>query len=697
MAVPRPAPTTPRRRPLGRPPAAHRAPARAATPPRRRRASASDGPPDRPSGSRPTSCGSPPAGDPLVQPGGADRVGPAGGRDLGVRVVPRQARAAVVHGPAVGRPALRPTRTSCGSTTWPTPATGSRPPPPWPTTVGPARARWTSTGVDAPAAPGPAPGVRRRRGVPGGQHRGLREPAGGAVAGGAAVDPAADPATPPTPLYAIPGNHDWYDGLTGLPAHVRPGPVDRRLAHPPDPQLLRRAAAAPLVAVGRRHPVRRADRRAPARLLRVGGRRARRAGDRWSWPRRCRPGPSSSATRTPTATSPTSRGRCCGPRGLELRLTLAGDLHHYARYEQLERQPRSARPTRSPPAAAARSCTPPTTCPRRRPSASTPTTPTTCRPTSWRTALPAAGRSRLLSLSALALPCATRASGGPRRWRRWRCCGRCSSACAASETPGDELRRRGRRAGAGPTPRRHGPQLAARVLMVLVLFGGLWAFARTPPWVRAARWRRYVVKTRAGRRAPGRPAGGRSPAVGVAAVADRRRGWPAAAGRSRWRPRPPRSCSARSAGLAGGRAPTWRRPSACPGVRSPRQRGVRRRPHHRLQELPAHPHRATAGSRSTPSASPGRSSAGGTGGRSPTRPTTRGVVDRARRARRRPAPHREGGDQDTMPSTAREPVAAAEPRAGWAADAHAAAAQGTRPSRQATATAEARSLTPSLR
>ena len=62
-------------------------------------------------------------------------------------------------------------------------------------------------------------------------------------------------AVDPAPfLVALPGNHDWYDGLTAflrLFAQRRPA---RRLADRADPQLLRGRAPAALVARRRRHP-----------------------------------------------------------------------------------------------------------------------------------------------------------------------------------------------------------------------------------------------------------------------------------------------------------------------------------------------------------------------------------------------------------------------------------------------------------
>ena len=199
-------------------------------------------------------------------PGVLTALGPARGRDVGVRVVPRQARAPVGPGPA--RPTCATRRwTSCGSTTWPTPATASRRRPRW--------RRWSGAGA------GGAEGGDRP--LPRGDIL---------VFGGDEVYPAAStegyedrlegpwraalPWTAPRPPVALrhPRQPRLVRRADRVPAAVRPGSLDRRLAHPPDPQLLRGRAAPRLVAVGHRHPVGRPDRRAPARLLRPGGRRS---------------------------------------------------------------------------------------------------------------------------------------------------------------------------------------------------------------------------------------------------------------------------------------------------------------------------------------------------------------------------------------------------------------------------------------
>ena len=86
---------------------------------------------------------------------------------------------------------------------------------------------------------------------------------------------------PKRKVFAIPGNHDWYDGLSAFSAlfcsardriSQGKGAQHRRLAMPPAPQLLRDQAAVQLVDLGPRHPARRQSRRQPARLFRPDGR-----------------------------------------------------------------------------------------------------------------------------------------------------------------------------------------------------------------------------------------------------------------------------------------------------------------------------------------------------------------------------------------------------------------------------------------
>ena len=116
-------------------------------------------------------------------------------------------------------------------------------------------------------------------------------------------------------MYAVPGNHDWYDGLTGFLRLFTQHRSGRRLDHPAEPQLLRGRAAAQLVAVGRRHPARHVRGRAPARVLRRGGRQgvARRQahpGHAGAHLDRARARPE-----RVTTTSPSSSAPCSAPTG----------------------------------------------------------------------------------------------------------------------------------------------------------------------------------------------------------------------------------------------------------------------------------------------------------------------------------------------------------------------------------------------
>ena len=372
---------------------------------------------------------------------GADRLGPAGGRDLGVRVVPGQARTPV--GQARLPTCASPMRMICGSTTWPTPATASRPPPPWP--------RWWAgatagrPGRGPAAARGPDPGVRRRRGVPGGQPRGLRPPA-----------------------QALAGGLPW----TGrLPRHA--------LRHPRQPRLVRRADRASCGCSARAAGSAAGRRTRPAATSRCS---CPIAGGCGAWTSsssalidepqldffaRGRRGPRPRrqlilATAVPSWTlldrDPQAYRNLAylerahtAPAGIQLKLTLAGDSHHYSRYQHLGAEEGSAPPTRSPAAAAVRFPHPTHGCPARARSASLPDDLDDVTDYAMITTTPPRGRSRLLSLSALGLalrnPSFCVVPGLVALILLWTA----SSACAPSERPRGGLRRRGPRLGAGPT------------------------------------------------------------------------------------------------------------------------------------------------------------------------------------------------------------------------------------------------------
>ena len=158
----------------------------------------------------------------------------------------------------------------------------------------------------------------------------------GPVPGGAA---GAAGRSSPT-LFAVPGNHDWYDGLTAfLRLFVRSRDRQlRRLAHRAVPVVLRGGAAGRLVAARRRRPVRRRTwtTRSSPTSTRWPGSSARRPGD----PARRRRRPGSRPPTTPTAydTIDYFIRTIIDPTGAQVRLLLSGDLHHYARYTGPDRQ-----------------------------------------------------------------------------------------------------------------------------------------------------------------------------------------------------------------------------------------------------------------------------------------------------------------------------------------------------------------------
>ena len=106
----------------------------------------------------------------------------------------------------------------------------------------------------------------------------------------------------------------------------------------PVPQLLRDPAAAPVVAVRGRHPGRRLHRRSAAAVL--PRRRGAGAGGRPDHPVRAvaELGARRSTTRAPTTPSTSSCVRSSKPTGAAIKVMLSGDLHHYARYANEERE-----------------------------------------------------------------------------------------------------------------------------------------------------------------------------------------------------------------------------------------------------------------------------------------------------------------------------------------------------------------------
>ena len=170
--------------------------------------------------------------------------------------------------PATSSRSRAPTA-SCGSTTSPIWATAStrptRSPICWPS---PARGR------RSPAAARAGAGHGRRPGLSDGERAGLRGPVQGPLHGGAAV-PAGGRARPS--LYAVPGNHDWYDGLTAflrLFARQRDATIGGWRTRQSRSYFAVRLPGR-LVALRARRAVRRLPRRPAAQLFRRGGPPAR--------------------------------------------------------------------------------------------------------------------------------------------------------------------------------------------------------------------------------------------------------------------------------------------------------------------------------------------------------------------------------------------------------------------------------------
>jgi len=304
--------------------------------------------------------------------------------------------------------------------------------------------------------------------------------------------PPADPDDPAHPrLYAVPGNHDWYDGLTGFlrmfgqsrwiggwRTHQSRSYFAVQLPHRwwlwgidiqsdaliDDPQL-----------------------------------------DYFEWVAEQHTEPGDRivlATPVPTWTQlerdPTSYRNLAyferaflRPNGLDLRLTLAGDLHHYARYEQGEKT--EVGPAHKITAGGGGAFLHPThDLPTSAEVAVNPDDPSDRSTYTLQRRYPSAGRSRLLSLRALTLP-----------WRNpsflivpalasltllWTV----QFGLRSLEQPGvsfaDAAGGWGWADGFGGVFRN-----SLSLVMVLVLWGGLFGFARTPPWV-ASGVPRYVAK-----------------------------------------------------------------------------------------------------------------------------------------------------------------------------------------------------------
>ena len=137
-------------------------------------------------------------------------------------------------------------------------------------------------------------------------------------------------------LFAVPGNHDWYDGLTSFMRLFCQQNLDRRLADVPAALLLRDSPATPMVDLGNRHPARHLRGRAATLVLRADRRRVAPAG-RPRDPGDVEAELDESAEDVPEPQSWRTLAyfeqKMIREHGGVLALTVTGDLHHYCRYE----------------------------------------------------------------------------------------------------------------------------------------------------------------------------------------------------------------------------------------------------------------------------------------------------------------------------------------------------------------------------
>ena len=169
--------------------------------------------------------------------------------------------------------------------------------------AGPAASWSCGRGDDATTDPaGTDPGDGRRPGVPRAQAGRSTRTASSAPTGRRCR---ARRRTRAADLFAIPGSHDWYDGLINFTNIFCRGRRAGGAADEPDQELLRPGPAPPLVAVGHRPAVRRLHRRGPARATSPTSPAtpwSRATASSCAWPRRSTAGPRAPRC-APTATS----------------------------------------------------------------------------------------------------------------------------------------------------------------------------------------------------------------------------------------------------------------------------------------------------------------------------------------------------------------------------------------------------------
>ena len=304
--------------------------------------------------------------------------------------------------------------------------------------------------------------------------------------------PPEDPDDPAHPrLYAVPGNHDWYDGLTGF---LRMFGQGRWIGG----WRTRQTRSYFAVQLPHRWWLWGIDIQASSLID-----DPQLAFFDWVADEHTRPGDRVVlATPVPTWTQlerePDAYRNLAylerallRPHGLDLRLTLAGDLHHYAHYEQVDAH--EIGPAHKITAGGGGAFLHPThDLPRTVDLAVNPEDPDDHSTYELRQRYPSAGRSRLLSLRALTLPVRNPSFLVVPALASLTLLWTVQFGLRSLEAPGvsfaDAAGSWGWSDGFGGVFRN-----SLSLVMVLVLAGGLFAFARTPPWVHTAPGR-YVAK-----------------------------------------------------------------------------------------------------------------------------------------------------------------------------------------------------------
>jgi hypothetical protein len=299
-----------------------------------------------------------------------------------------------------------------------------------------------------------------------------------------------DPAHPT--IYAIPGNHDWYDGLTGFMRLFGQGRwIGGWLTHQTRSYFA--------VQLPHRWWLWGIDIQPDAlvdepqlEFFSTVARQARR-GDRLVL-----------ATAVPTWTQlerdPHAYRNLAylertllRPVGLELKLTVAGDLHHFSRYVH-QGPDAEIGPTHKITSGGGGAFLHPThDLPASAPIGITPDDPDDVVDYDVAVRYPSTRRSRLLSLQALLLPLRNPSfiwvPGLVNLVFLWTIQFGLRSLERSGESFAEAGERWGWRELAGGMFRN-----SLSALMLIVLFGGLWAFAKAPPWA-ASGWPRYITKT----------------------------------------------------------------------------------------------------------------------------------------------------------------------------------------------------------